>query len=138
MTVEHNDNRAEHLSLLVVSQDGPSLLSRNWLRLLKLDWSVLHKFHNSRLQEILNRHSVVFGDDLETLKGFQAHIYVDPTVPLRFHKACSVPNVKRNLVDELENLQELEIIKLVEYSNCAAPIVPILNQIKYPSGSVGF
>ena len=59
-------------------------MGRNWLHKsqLQLDWSLINKVHNSRLHSILSKYSTVFGEDLGTLKDFQAHIYVDPTVYL--------------------------------------------------------
>ena len=37
VTVEHNGQRVE-LPLIVTCGKGPSLLGRNWLSVLKLDW----------------------------------------------------------------------------------------------------
>ena len=50
--VTHGKNSAE-LQLMVVDMDGPSLLGRNWLNKLTLDWSVLHYLHDGALGEVL-------------------------------------------------------------------------------------
>ena len=50
------------LPLLVVGGNGPSLLGRNWLAELKLEWQELYVLDN--LQTILNRHKTVFSSEL--------------------------------------------------------------------------
>ena len=63
------------LSLLVVHGQGPTLLGRDWLKYLKLDWNQLffHRVHavtmgsnpdtsNPKLQKVLERHAAVFKD----------------------------------------------------------------------------
>ena len=47
--------QAKDLPLLVVAGEGPSLLGRNWLAALKLDWHELHQItQDNDLQTILN------------------------------------------------------------------------------------
>ena len=61
------EGQQKQLSLLVVPGDGPTLLGRNWLQELKLNWAeVLNCVHTSSqgLNTILESHSEVFGDDL--------------------------------------------------------------------------
>lgn len=115
------------LNLLRNLFTAPSLLGGNWLHKLKLDWSEVHKICSSQLYHVLNKHSSVFGDDLGALRGYKAHIYVDPTVLPCFHRACSIPYAMMTLVTKkLERLQEVGIIELVEFSDWAAPIVAVL------------
>ena len=45
--VTHGENSAE-LELMIVDMDGPSLLGRNWLNKLTLDWSTLHYLQDGR------------------------------------------------------------------------------------------
>lgn len=85
---------------MVVDMDGPSLLGRNWLSKLTLDWSVLHYLHDGALGEVLKKHSRVFREELGTLHGFQVKIHVNPhSVPM-FCSACPVPYSMRPLVEE--------------------------------------
>ena len=102
--VTHGKNSAD-LELMVVDLDGPSLLIRNWLNQLTLDWSVLHYMHEGALGEMLRKHSRVFRSELGTLHGFQAKIHVNlDTVPM-FCSARPVPYSMRPLVEEeLEKL----------------------------------
>ena len=63
MGVQHNGQDAK-LSLLVVKGDGPSLLGRDWLRQLQIDWQLVHRVHESPLDELLNKHKAVFEEGL--------------------------------------------------------------------------
>ena len=128
--VRHGVNEAK-LPLLVVGGDGPSLLGRNWLKCLRLDWGMIHQLRVGPLEEVLRRHPEVFKDELGTLKGYQAKIYVDPAVKPRFCKARSVPYSMRSLVeDELDRLVQQGIIEPVQFADWAAPIVPVLKSDK--------
>lgn len=65
--VEHNDQNTM-LSLIVTEGDGPTLLGRDWLTALKLDWKTVFKVGVKRtLQEVLDKHSNVFKDGLGEL-----------------------------------------------------------------------
>ena len=133
MTVEVCYKTQQHsLPLVVVKGDGPSLLGRDWLGKLRLDWSELHQIQSTApgpLKELLDRHSEVFKDELGTIQGTTAKIQVDPTVQPRFCKARSVPYALWAKVDaELERLDREGIIEKVTYAKWAAPIVPVVKQ----------
>ena len=54
--VQHR-GQEELLSLVVVAGEGPSLLGRDWLSKLKLDWkSIFSTQVQETLQEVLERH----------------------------------------------------------------------------------
>lgn len=58
--LQHQGERKE-LPLIVVHGDGPSLLGRDWLAHLKLDWSTIFQVNSERgLQSILSQHANVF------------------------------------------------------------------------------
>ena len=42
------------------ARDGPSLLGRNWLKCLRLDWGMIHQLQVGPLEEVLRRHPEVF------------------------------------------------------------------------------
>ena len=133
MTVEVCYKTQQHsLPLVAVKGDGPSLLGRDWLGKLRLDWSELHQIQSTApgpLKELLDRHSEVFKDELGIIQGTTAKIQVDPTVQPRFCKARSVPYALRAKVDaELERLDREGIIEKVTYAKWAAPIVPVVKQ----------
>ena len=51
-----SDSQVLTLPLLVVPGQGPSLLGRNWLHKLQLDWSNIFTLQTSSLQSILDRY----------------------------------------------------------------------------------
>ena len=69
------------------------------------------------------------GKGLGTLKGTEAKIYVDPSAPPKFIKGRPVPYaLKAKVEKELDRLQSEGIISPVEFTEWAAPIVPVVKQ----------
>lgn len=128
VNVEYNGQLCR-LPLVVVSGSGPSLLGRDWLSHIQLDWRQINQVHNVSLLSVLARFPGVFQEGLGTLKGFKARIYVDPDSPPKFNHARSVPFALRDKVDkELERLQKEGTIESVQFAEWAAPIVAVLKQ----------
>ena len=69
------------LPLLVIAGTGASLMGRNWLEKIILNWNSIHKVNSDKLQTVLTQYSEVFKPELGTLKNFKAKIFVDPSVP---------------------------------------------------------
>ena len=106
------------LPLLVVKGEGPSLLGRNWLTKLQLNWHKISVRTNQSLEHILKQHGSVFKDELGTLKGVKAKLYVDPQAQPRFFKVRSVPYAMRQKVEqELERLEKQDVITPVKFSD---------------------
>ena len=60
------------------------------------------------------------------MKGVQAHLEIDPTAQPRFYKPRSVPYAIKGAIErDLERLEHLGVIEKVQYSDWAAPIVPV-------------
>ena len=65
-------SQQETLALLIVAGDGPSILGRDWLQKLRLDWRALNHLRTallSELQAILNQHKDVFKDELGCVRS---------------------------------------------------------------------
>ena len=125
--VEHNGQTVT-LPLIVTVGNGPSLLGRDWLSVLRLDWRSIFSVCPARtLQQVLEEHSEVFREELGELHNVKAKIYVDKDTQPVFHKARQVPfAVRKKVEDELDCLQALRVIKPIQFSEWAAPIVPVL------------
>lgn len=125
--VEYKGQR-ENLPLLVVGGGGPSLLGRNWLQKLKLDWQEIRQLQQTEtLQGLMQRHADVFKEELGELEGVKAKISVDPQAQPRFHKPRPIPFALKERVDqELERLEKEGIIESVKFAEWAAPIVPVV------------
>ena len=125
-------NHTEQLTLLVVAGSGPTLLGRDWLKHITLDWYELNRLSLSptvQCQEVVDRHPDLFSDGLGLMKGAEASLNIDPDAQPRFCKARPVPHVLRGKVEtELDRLTSLNVIEPVQFSNWAAPIVPVVKR----------
>ena len=123
----HNGQQAS-VTLLVVKGDGPSLIGRDWLSKLRLDWSKIHHLRAAEgLNRILDKRAEVFKEELGTLKGMKVSLHVDQNAHPRFCRARSVPFILKDKIEaELERLLGEGIIESMQFSKWAAPIVPVL------------
>ena len=122
-----------HFNLLVVKGSGPSLLGRDWLRKIRLNWKKLHLNHLPQgvvsLDSIFQKHSKLFAKELGLVKKTKAKIHIDPQNKPQFYKARPIPYALRNKVnEELQRLEQTGIIKRVEFSEWAAPIIPVFKR----------
>ena len=121
----------KQLQLLVVGGNGPSLLGRDWLSQIRLNWEELHHIHQPKLTlaAVLDKHSKVFSEELGMVRDVTAKLHVDPQAQPRFYKPRSVPYAMKEKVElELDRLYQQGIIEPVQFSEWAAPIVPVLKQ----------
>ncbi|XP_062374782.1 uncharacterized protein K02A2.6-like [Sardina pilchardus] len=119
------------VSLLVVQGEGPSLLGRDLLQKIRLHWGeIWGEIKNMTVaHDITAKYADVFRDELGTLRGTTVKLCVDPKAQPRFFKPRPVPYAMRVKVEaELERLQQAGVIEPVEFSNWAAPIVPVLKE----------
>ena len=130
-------NQQQELEALIVKGSGPNLLGRDWLKVICLDWNTIFQIASDNpraaLQDVLAKYPDVFAEGLGTLKGVKAKIYVDQDANPKYIKARLVPYaLKTNVELELERLEREGIISPVEFSEWAAPIVPVTK----PNGTV--
>ena len=120
----------EDLHLLVVAGSGPSLLGRDWLQKLRLDWASLCRIQaapSKKLPKLLEQHAELFTDELGVVKGTTAKIHVDSEAQPRFCRPRTVPYALREKVDrEIERLEKDGVIEPVQFSDWAAPVVPVV------------
>ena len=127
VNTQYNGETA-HLPLLIVGASGPTLLGRDWLNHIRLDWHQIHHVHSASLQAVLAQHPAVFREGLGSLQGYKANIY--DAVP-RFNPARSVSYAFRDKVDqELQRLQDEGILEPVEIAEWAAPIMAVVKRDK--------
>ena len=117
VSVETN-GQTKTLQLMVVPGDGPSLLGRNWLHEVNLDWSSINRCGLTLIDDLLKKYSNVFDPDGNSpIKGVVAKIHVtENTKPLYF-RARPLPYALKNKVDvEIDRLLADKIIEPVEIS----------------------
>ena len=109
-------------------------MGRDWLTSLKLNWQEIHQLEScNKLSSLLSRYSEVFYEGLGKLSGMKAKIHLKEEVRPKFYRPRNVPYIMRSKLDkELDRLQALGIISPVQFSEWAAPIVPVTK----PDGSI--
>ncbi|CAG2228036.1 unnamed protein product [Mytilus edulis] len=133
VNVNYKKERAK-LPLLIVKRKGPNLLGRDWLEKLQLDWKDIFSVvgsdnQSSDLHVILEAKNEVFKDELGTVKGTKAKIYVDESAVPEYFKARPLPYALKDKVEmELERLEKVGQIQEEEFSDWAAPIVPVVKE----------
>ena len=136
--VQVGEETPKNLDLLVVAGSGCSLLGRDWLEQLRLDWTTIKLLHQeeampSRLKELLDKYSAVFADGLGTFNRAPISLKLKENAQPRFLKARNVPFALKNKVDQqLQREIDDGILFPVECSEFASPIVPVMK----PDGNV--
>ena len=90
------------LSLIVVKGPGPSLLGRNWLNHITLDWKSIRTIsqHQGSLKSLLTEFKDVLSEGLGTIDGFTATLHLSKDARPRFWKPRPVPFSLRETVEE--------------------------------------
>ena len=87
--------------MYVVKGDGPSLLGRNWLTEINLNWKSLKLMfitgtqatpepqmsYEKQMEALLQTHKVVFQEELGEINTFEATLQLKPTATPKFCKA---------------------------------------------------
>ena len=129
--VKYHDQEAK-LPLLVIKGTGPSLLGRNWLQAIRLNWGEI-KHVSSELDQLIAKFPEVFKEGLGTVKGCQVKLSVKEGAKPKFFKPRSVPFALKEAIEkDLDRLEQLGVVTKVNYSEWAAPIVVVPK----PDGSV--
>ena len=130
----------------MVEGTGPSLMGRDWLRLIRLDWASIHKAEvdiasaeGAQLSQLdppdrakgtadtlLDKYAAVFQEGPGEMNTFEATLHLKNGARPRFCRARPVPfALKETIEQELDRLETSGIIEKVTYSPWAAPVVPV-------------
>ena len=123
------EQQTQNLVLTVVAGEGPSLLGRNWLQYLQLNWREIKAVRNhavGSLDYLLDKYGDIFTDELGTIKSFCAQLDVKPGEKPKFFKPRTVPYAVRSAIeDEIDRLEREGILEKVTHSEWATPIVAV-------------
>jgi hypothetical protein len=121
----------QKLVLVVVKGNGPSLLGRNWLKYIHLNWHNIFSLtycSTKPLKKLLDRFEVLFSKELGTIQ-YEASLHVQPNTCAKFFKPHPVPfAIKGAIEQELHHLERQGIISPVTYSQWASPVVAVPNK----------
>ena len=128
MDISYRDQQAT-LPLVVVDESGPSLLGRDWMAHLRLDWKSIHLIRHGPLWKLLNRHKTLLQDGLGTFKGYEAKLHIDPQAVPKYCKAHPVLyRMRAKVEEELQLLVNQGTLEPVQYADWAVPIVSVLKK----------
>ena len=122
---------------MVNEGDGPSLLGREWLTHIQLDWpkiskvlSVIVKPDTERsLKKLLHSYQEVFTDRVGVMKHHRVKLHLKEGAQHRYDRARPVPfAIRDEVAKELDRLKGMGILERVETSAWAAPIVVVLKK----------
>lgn len=96
---------------------GASLLGRNWLEVIQIDWGVIKKL-STPIYSLLTNYPQVFQEGLGTLKEVQTRLTLKPGSTPKFFLPRSVPYALKGAIEqELEKLERQGIVESVRYSD---------------------
>lgn len=128
MRVKYGDQK-EKLVLVVVEGSRPSLLGRNWLKYVHLDWNNIFTVRTAKMKPLhilLQHHQPLFSKELGEIHPFTASLHIKPDATPRFFKPHPVPfAIKEAISQELKHLEQQGTISPVSHSEWATPIVPV-------------
>ena len=132
LAVVRHQNETKKLQLLVVAGDGPSLLGRDWLHHIQLDWKHIRAVVagqspcTPQLSSVLKSHEEVFKSDLGVISDHEAKLQVSEDAVPKFCKSRPIPFAIKDAVEqELDRLEKDGIIEKVDHSEWASPVVVI-------------
>ena len=122
--ISHEDEN-RNFSAIVVEGDGPNLMGRDWLTEIRLNWHEI--FTHSGESDLLKDYESIFDGQIGTYTGAKEKIVLKENAQPKYFKARPVPYALKDKIGlELDRLEREGIIQKVQYSDWAAPIVPIV------------
>lgn len=120
--------KSTQLPLTIVSGNGPTLLGRNWLDKIKINWSKINNVSTQHYEHLLRKYSQVFDlTNSKPVKGIEAKIHVPADAKPSYYKPRDIPYAIKELLDnEIDRLLSEGIIVPVTHSDWAAPVVPVV------------
>lgn len=117
------------MTLYVTKGSGPSLLGREWLKSIRLDWKTIGLASmdpiTTQVNALVNKYGELFKDGLGTMKKIKAELRMKKDATPRFHRPRPVPFALREAVEqELAEMEAKGVIRKVSHSQWASPVVP--------------
>ena len=131
--VAYRDQKAV-LPVVITGSDGPVLMSRDWLSVLKLHWGQVKRISLEpvdKLDQLRTKYLSLFDGNLGTIKGVTAHLKIKENAVPQFFKPRPVPFALKEKIAE-GRLEKIGVLEKVEFSDWTTPIVHVLK----PDGSV--
>jgi hypothetical protein len=131
------ERQNHQLPLVIVEGDRPTLMGRNWLEVIKLNWKKICTIRadlstgevQGSAEEVLNRHRAVFEGGCGTIRKFKATIHLKADARPVFKKNRPVPfAMQERIAAELDRLEANQVFHRVEKSDWTTPTVNLLKK----------
>jgi hypothetical protein len=134
VNVKHNEKMYKNMRLIVVKGNKPSLLGRDWLQEVKLNWeNVFQLAGENKVNRLLNKYETVFTPSTDGIKNLRAHVTLKENGVCVFQKPRPVPYAMIDDVEaEYKRLIEAKILEPVSDSDWGTPVVCV----QKPAGGV--
>lgn len=132
VSVVYHEQTYTNMCLYVVESRGSALLGRDWLSKIQIDWNFIKSLQEGKpTDRLIQRYSSLFDGQLGRVSGIEAKLELKDEAKPKFCKPRVVPSaVQEPIEKELRRLVENKVLRKLDYSEWAAPIVPV----KKPSG----
>ena len=127
----------QHVSgrLFILAKDVSPIFGREWLRLIKIDWSQINSIdtpdenYKEMLENLLNEYNDLFTEDVGLIKNYKCSLKLQKNAKPTFIRARPVPYALKDQVEEeIDRLEKADIIEKVTYSEWGTPVVPIVKK----------
>ncbi|GBO02097.1 hypothetical protein AVEN_229314-1 [Araneus ventricosus] len=129
-------NQILNLNLYIVNENLDTILGREWLYKINLDWQAIKAVRATskrNLSQLLEEYKNIFDDELGEINNCQVKLELKPEVKHIFCRVRTVPfALKGRVENEIDRLEKEGIIEKVEHSEWATPVVPVVK----PDGSI--
>ena len=115
--------------LMVVKGKGSSLIGRDWLSVIRIDWASIKALTLGwpmALHNMLSEYSDIFEPGTGAMQHVKAQLCLKQGSLPRFCRPRTVPYAIKDKVDkELDRLESLGVLCTVNHADWATPIVPV-------------
>ncbi|GFR11749.1 retrovirus-related Pol polyprotein from transposon 412 [Trichonephila clavata] len=123
-------NQKVNLNLYIVKENLDTILGREWLYKIHLDWPAIKAIRaktEQNLNNLLREYKDIFDDKLGEISNYEAKLKLRPGVKPIFCRVRTVPfALKGRVENEIDRLEREGIIEKVESSEWATPVVPVV------------
>lgn len=119
------------LDVFVIRHGGPPLLGRDFISVFKLKLTSLNFVNegHTTAEQLQLRFPDIFSDKLGAFKKYRVKLKLKDDAKPVFFKARPIAFALRDKIDkEIERLLDLGVLKPVQHSDYASPIVPVLKR----------
>ncbi|GFV23971.1 uncharacterized protein K02A2.6 [Trichonephila clavipes] len=123
-------NQKVNLNVYIVKENLDTILGREWLYKIHLDWPAIKAFRaktEQNLNNLLREYKDIFDDKLGEINNYEAKLKLRHGVKPIFCRVRTVPfALKGRVENEIDRLEKEGIIEKVDSSEWATPVVPVV------------